>query len=250
MSIKQRRFVNVAFLALAGGLVFGASRALSSPSGEADFRKAYPVTPAATGTFAGVALDKLVFPGLTLKDREDYPVADGGIQLAYAAGNEVGLVIRIAVAPDSVAARSFVDVELHSIQRVLPSDLTYGDYAFGDGDALLVGAIGNVAYSIRAIRDLTGIPAAKDVFTVLRANTVAGTPSYPSVSVSLPSEVQLGGSSIAVTSSLTPKLRAEGAYVASGPKLKPFGPGPVAVVAQVTDALGRVSTARATSVAR
>lgn len=250
MSIKQRRFVSLAFVTLVAGLAFGGSRALSSPSPEADFRKAYPLTPSVSGSFAGVELDKLVFPGLTLKDREDYPVADGGIQLAYASGHEVGLVIRIAVAPNSTTARSFVDMELHAIQRVLPSDLTYGDYAFGDGDALIVGAIGNVGYSIRALRELPSIPAAKDVFTVLRANTLAGTPSYPSVSVALPSEVQLGGSTITVTSSLTPKLRAEGAYVAAGPKLKPFGPGPVAVVAQVTDALGRVSTAKATATAR
>lgn len=249
MSIKSRRFVSAAGLCVACGLFFG-SRASSSTPADTEFRASYPRTPIVSGSFAGVAIDKLVFPGLTLKEREDYTVEEGGISLAYAAGNEVGLVVRIAVAPTSAAARAYVDVELHAVQRVLPAAPAYGDYAFGDGDSLLIGALGNVAWSVRVNRELAGIPRAADVMAVLRANTIPGAPTYPTVAVSLPSEVQLGGASITVTSSLTPRLRAEGAYVASGPKLRPFGPGPVAVIAQVVDDLGRVSTARATSIAR
>lgn len=249
MSIKLRQFVSAAGLALAGAMLFG-SRASSSTPADTEFRASYPRTPLVSGSFAGVAIDKLVFPGLTLKEREDYTVEEGGINLAYASGNEVGLVVRIAVAPNSAAARAFVDVELHAVQTVLPSAPAYGDYAFGDGESLIIGALGNVAWSVRANRSLAGVPRASDVMTLLQASTVPGAPVYPTVAVSLPSEVQVGGADITVTSALTPRLRAEGAYVASGPRLRPFGPGAVAVVAQVVDSLGRVSVARATSIAR
>lgn len=247
MSIKLRRFVSASVLFAAGVVLYG--RAQSSVPAETDFRRTYPTTPPISGSFAGVALDKLVFPGLTLRDREDNTVSDGGIQLAYAPGNEVGLVLRVAVAPTTQAARAWVDVELHGVQTILAPAPAYGDYAFGDGESLIVSALGNVAYSIRANRDLAGVPRASDVASIVRANVVAGSPSYPSVSVTLPNEVR-GTGDITVISAFTPKLRAEGGYVAVGPRLKPFGPGPVAVIAEVTDDLGRVSLARATSIAR
>lgn len=257
MSTKARRFVSAAFLggALLGAALLG-SRASSSTPADTDFHKAYPRTPVASGSFAGVALDKLAFPGLTLSDREDHPVDEGGIVLAYSQGNAVRLVVKVAVAPDSARARELVDVELHGVQTVLPAavDPAFGDYAFADdagrGDALAVGALGNVAWSVRVDRDAPSMPRASDVMHTLRANVVSGAPSYPTVHVSLPGEVRVSGADITVSSSLPAKLRAEGAYVAVGPKLRPFGPGPVAVIALVVDDLGRVSTARASAAAK
>ncbi len=257
MSTKARRFVSVAFLggALLGAALLG-SRASSSTPADTDFHKTYPRTPGASGAFAGVALDKLSFPGLTLTDREDHTVDEGGIVLAYSQGNDVRLVVKVAVAPDSARARDFVDVELHGVQSVLPAavDPAFGDYAFADdggrGDAFAVGALGNIAWSVRVDRDAPSMPRASTVMAALRANAVPGAPTYPTVHVSLPNEVRVSGADITVSSSLTAKLRAEGAYVAVGPRLRPFGPGPVSVVAQVVDDLGRVASARASATAK
>lgn len=256
MSIKLRPFVSAAALAVIGVAIV-ASRASSSTPADTDFHKTYPRTPVAAGVFAGVSIDKLAFPGLKLTDREDHTPEEGGIVLAYSdGGNQVRVVIKIAVATDAAKAREFVDVELHGVQRILPAavDPAFGDYAFADdsgrGDAFVVGARGNVAWSVRADRDAPAVPRASEVMTTLRANAVAGAPAFPTVHVSLPAEVQLGGAAISVSSTLAPKLRAEGAYVAAGARLRPFGPGPVAVIAQVTDDLGRVSTARASAIAK
>jgi len=264
MPTSSRSFAKVAFVAalLSGGAIF-ATRASSSPVPlEPEFRVEYPRTPVTGAALAGVALDKLSLPGLHLVEREDQTVEDGGVVLSFADANEhVRVVVTVAVAATEEAARRFVDVMLHGVQITLPraTDPLIGDYAFADdagrGDALVIGSFRNVAWSARIDRDAPGMPRASDVIAVLRALAVEGAPSFPTVSVAMPSEVPLGGAAFSVVAphGLTPRLRAEGAYVAHGkgaPRVRPFAPGPIAVVATVVDDLGRVGFARGTATAR
>jgi hypothetical protein len=264
MPTKSRPFVKaaVAFALLAGGAIM-ANRASSSPAPmEPEFRATYPRTPVSGSQLAGIELDKLVLPGLKLVEREDRTVDDVGIVLSFADSNDqVRVVVSVAVAANEEAARKFVDVTLHGVQVTMPRavDPAMGDYAFADdagkGEALVVASAGNVAWSARVDRDAPAMPRASDVISTLRSLAVAGAPSFPTVTLSLPTEVRMGGApiTIAVPSGLTPKLRAEGAYVAHGkgsPLVRPFAPGPIAVAATVTDSLGRVGFVRVTSTAR
>jgi hypothetical protein len=228
---------------------------------EPELRAEYPRTPASGSLLAGVALDKLALPGLHLVERDDRSVDDGGIVLSFADGNaHVRVVVTVAVAATEEAARKFVDVALHGVQITLPRavDPAMGDYAFADdagrGESLVVAAAGNVAWSARVDRDVPLMPRASEVVTALRALAAVGAPTFPVVTLSLPSEVRASAPiAIAAPAGLTPRLRAEGAYVAHGkgaPLVRPFAPGPIAVVATVVDELGRVGIARATSTAR
>lgn len=271
MSTRSRPFVRralslaVAASALAAFALLAIPRASSSePALEPELRATYPRTELPAGSLAGIDLDGLVLPGLRLAAREDHAVDDGGVVLSYVdAAGTVRAVITIAVAPDAAAARRFVDVALHGIASPLPAaDPSLGDFAFADdggrGDAIVVGASTNVAFIVRALREggAAGLPSARDVVLALKGRAVEGAPSFPVVDVRLPSVVDAKtGADLRVTTvaGAKPKLRAEGAYVAHGkgaPRLKPFAPGPVAVIATVADALGRVTEARAIAVAK
>jgi hypothetical protein len=262
MPTKSRRFAELATALVLGGVIFASTRASSSPAPlEREFRAEYPRTPVTGSQLAGVALDKLAFPGLRLVEREDHTVDDGGVVLSFADANDhVRVVATVAVAATEEAARKFVDVALHGVQVTLPRavDPLMGDYAFADdggrGEALVVAASGNVAWIARVDRDAPAVPRASEVINALHGLAVPGAPSLPVVTLSLPSEVRTSAT-IAVTApaGLTPKLRAEGAYIAHGksaPFVRPFAPGPIAVAATVVDDLGRVGVARVTSTAR
>jgi hypothetical protein len=228
---------------------------------EPEFRAEYPRTPVIGSQLAGVEIDKLALPGLRLVEREDRNVEDGGVVLSFADLNgHVRVVVTLAVAPTEEDARKFVDVSLHGVQVTLPRaiDPAMGDYAFADdggrGEALVIASSGNVAWSARVDREAE-TPRASEVIAALRALAVPGTPSFPAITLSLPSVVHMSGAPIAISVSAgqSPKLRAEGAYVAHGkgsPIVRPFGPGPIAVAATVADDLGRVTTTRAISTAR
>lgn len=264
MSTKQRRFAErvsaFALVAIAAGALFAARASSSTPALEREFRATYPQLSVPAGSFAGVAIDKLAVPGLRLAAREDHTVDEGGVVLSYGdPAGEIRVVVKLAVARDAAAARHFVDVELHAIQATLPraSDPSFGDHAFADdggrGDSLVVGAAANVAWVVHSDRPTA--PSAADIVHSLRALAVEGVPSFPAPTVTLPSEVPLAGAAFRVVaaSGLTPRLRAEGAYVAHGksaPVVRPFGPGPIAVIATAVDELGRVGATRIETVVR
>lgn len=267
MSTKQRRFVErvsaFALCALAAGAFLATRTRASAPPLEREFRASYPQTSAVTATtFAGVSIDKLAFSGLRGVAREEHTVDDGGLVLSFAdASSEVRVVVKLAVARDSAAARHFVDVELHSVQAVLPraTDASFGDHAFADdggrGESLVVGAAANVAWVVHVDRSVPGMPLASDVVHAMRALAVEGVPSFSAPTLHLPAVVPLSGAPFRVVSAsgTSPKLRAEGAYVAHGksePIVRPFGPGPIAVIATTADELGRVSATRAETIAR
>lgn len=242
-----------ALLVLGGG-VFATRASSSTPAMERELRAAYPRTPLPATSFAGVDIDKLAIGGYRLLAREDHPVDDGAIILSYGDA-DVRVVVELAVARDAESARRFVDVRLHAISTVLPAatDPLLGDYAFAR-DGVVVGAAGNVGWVVRALEGAT--TGAADVVHALRALAVPGAPSFPSASIALPATFGAkDGADVQITpapSSAHVKLRAEGAYLAHGkttPRLKPFKPGAVTVVATVTDDLGRVTELRASATA-
>jgi hypothetical protein len=256
MPISKPPFVRLVGLAsvfaLASIGVF-VSRASSSTSPmERDVLAAYPHTPEVSGSLSGVRVDELALSGLRVVAREDHPVEEGGIVLSFG-DPAVKVVVELAVARDAAAARRFVDARLHDVatQLAAATDPAFGDYAFGDGDSIVIGAAHNVAWVVRA---LEGSPVrAREVITELRAKSVAGAPSFPTATVTLQAEVPLSGAELRVTSAAKYKVRAEGAYVAHGktaPLVKPFGRGPVTLIATVVDDLGRVSEVRATAEAK
>jgi hypothetical protein len=218
-----------------------------------------------SGSMAGVDVKAIGVPGMTLKVREDETADDRGVVLSFADGaGEVRVVIRFAVTPTSNDARSFLKRELHAVSLVLPEvkDSSLGDLAYaegGVGEVYVAGTISNVAYVVRTIPNENApgaVPTAKSIAADFHAKTVPGVFASPTPAVSIPSEVPMGvGAPITVgaIAGQAPHLRAENAYVAhgsTGPVLKPFGPGKVAVIAVVADDLGRVGVARAEAIAR
>lgn len=229
-----------------------------------EFESSYPMNePTPSGTMAGVDVKAIDVPGMTLKAREDETPDDRGVVLSFADGaGEVRVVIRFAVTQTANDARSFLKRELHGVARVLPEvkDPSLGDLAYaedGVGEVYVAGTIANVAYVVRTIPNGNApgsVPTAKAIAIDLHLKTVPGVPTLPTPAVSIPSDVPLAGAPITVgaLSGQSPHLRAENAYVAhgaTGPVLKPFGPGKVAVIAVVADDLGRVGVARAEAMA-
>jgi hypothetical protein len=253
----------VAAVALLAAGVAVASPLFSSPSkGDDPVKTGYSLTaPPSTTALAGVDLASFVIPGLTLSEKvED----DGGLVLTYVSGHgEVRAVVRLAVSKDAVDARAFMEHQLHGIARILPkaSDPAFGDLAYADDGAetIVVATIANVAYDVRTIpnaNDPTVVPNATTIAKILRASMRPGVPSFPTPSVALPAEISAkdgGEITVSGVSGQMPKLRAENAYVAKGPKgplVRPFGPGAVTVTAVIVDELGRVGTAKASTIAK
>jgi hypothetical protein len=268
MPTRKRPFSKASKALFGGALLLAgiavASPLLSSPSkGDDPVKTGYSMTTPPSGTqLAGVELASIVIPALTLSEKiED----DGGLVLSYqSAHGEIRAVVRIAVGKDADEARKFVDHQLHGIARILPKagDPALGDVAFSDdgvGKAIVVAAIANVAYDVRVIEntnDPTVVPDATTIAKIVRASMRAGAPVFPAPVVSLPAEISVkdgGDVTIGGVPGQLPKLRAENAYVAKGPKgplLRPFGAGTVTVTAVVVDELGRIGTAKATSIAK
>jgi len=264
--MRKNLLLAAAFL-LAGGVAIAAPSSKSSaptPTIEADFRAAYPMTaPPAAGAIAGIELSKIAIPGLRLTARDDRTADDGGIVMSFSdSAGEVRVLVHLAVASDVTTARAALDVELHGISIGLPKavDNTLGDLAWADdagkGTALVVATQNNVAYSVHVLTDAPGIPSAAAIATNVRSLMIAGTPTFPTATITLPSTVDAkkgGDFRVNVPSGAPYKVRAEGGYVAkgsSGPIVRPFGPGTVAVYATVVDDLGRVTVAKATTTAK
>lgn len=248
MSTKRLPSLSEALVAL-GCLLLPAS-AHAQSAGDAPLRATYPQLASApsAAVYAGVALDRVTLPGLHLRSRDDQTLESGGVTLAFADDQEnVQTTVQVAVAPDAAGARSFALGYLRGVSGVLDPSAA-DEIAYADGsDRTLVAVHGNVAYVVSG-------PKATSAAAIVKRAITAGAPSFPVVRVALPTSFE-GSAPIGVTTSGGAKyrLRATGAYVARGSdrtSVRAFGPGPVTVIATASDALGRVSEARATAVAR
>ena len=266
-----RGFLIGALFLVGGGIAVAAPSSTTTPSAaaklDADFHAAYPMTaPVSTTLFAGVELGKLTIPTLRVHAREEHAhdgTDDRGIRISFAdpAGN-VRLLVHVTVAPTPAAARSVVDAELHGVSTLMPPalDPKLGDVAFADdggkGTNYVIGAHANVAYSVDMVDAAPGLPSAAAVAAQLRTLMPSGAPSFPTATVTLPSvvDVKKGGDvRVTVPGGEKFRLRADGAYVAhgtTGPIVRPFAAGPIAVYATVVDDLGRVTVAKGVSAAK
>lgn len=241
-----------------------AGRSRSTPSTlDAAFAATYPASARpARSPVAGVELARLVLPGLRLSARSERAAQDGGLVLSFADGEgAVRARIHLAVFASASEAQKEVDAELHGVStQLLPAaDPTLGEPAWADdggkGTALLIAAQANVAYSVTVLQDLPGLSAAA-IAGLVRTAMVAGTPRFPAAAVTLPASIAVRqGEKVRVTvaGDAGYTLRAEGGYIArsaTGPVVRPLGPGAVTVQATVVDALGRVTVAAATTVAK
>lgn len=255
---------------LAAACLLGGSPALAAPAGrgqaesssiDREFRAAYPTSTRPPGKpVAGVALAKLVIPGLQLTGRSERTAADGGLVLSFADGTgAVRAVVQLAVFAEPTAARQELDAELHGVSSQLApaADTTLGELTWvddaGKGTALVLAAQANLAYSVRVLDQGPGVPTAAAIARVVRAAIVPGAPMFPAATVTLPSTLDArGGGEVRVTvnGGHPYKLRAEGGYItraASGAVVRPLGPGQVTVHATVVDELARVTDAWATT---
>lgn len=276
-SVKAKALLLVLGAAALGGGAWAVRPRAVGPRALPDaFKAAYPAATAPAGaggvgagaSFAGVELARLgaAFQAFGLHEtaRDAYAPDDGGLVLSFSdPAGDVRAVVTLAVADTSDAARSFVTGRLLGVSTGLPAaaDPALGDIAYADGgrgDGIVVGARGNVGYSVRVLPDDNGrtVAPASQLARAVIAALVAGTPAAWGATLGLPAAVSATDGSpvrVAAPAGATPLLSAEGAYVAhgsTGPVLRPFGPGPVAVTATVVDGLGRVSVTRAASVAR
>ncbi len=252
-------------LLAAAGLLAGspalaapASRVQAEPSTlDREFRAAYPSSARPPGKpVAGVALAKLVIPGLQLAARSERAAADGGLVLSFADGTgAVRAVVQLAVFADAGAARQELDAELHGVSSQLgpAADATLGELTWvddaGKGTALVLAAQANLAYSVRVLDQSPGVPTAAAIAAVVHSAIVPGPPQFPAATVTLPPTLDArGGGEVHVTvrGGHPYKLRADGGYIARaarGAVVRPLGPGQVTVHATVVDELARVTDA-------
>jgi hypothetical protein len=232
--------------ALAAVLLF----ARPAPADEASIAR-LAAAPASKTVLAGVSIDRIAIPGLHVSTREERAPERGGITLAYADDqNEVRVLVRIAVAQDAAGARAFAERVLRGVSGALdPSTLDETAFA---GDRLVVAAHGNVAYSVEV---LGGATRAADVVEIVKRAFVAGAPTFPRATMTLPPTMQRTGAplAVAIPTGATHRLRVTGGYVARDGErhvVHPFDSGTVEVTAIVSDALGRVTEVSTKSVAR
>ena len=264
-SATRQLYVAAAFLVLGGVAVAAPSTSGTKSPGaatiDADFRAAYPMTaPPSASTLAGVELGKLAIPGLRKTAADERAADDGGLVWSYSdMTGKVAVLVHVAVTPDTATARQLLDIELHGISTLVPKaiDPALGDLAFADdggkGTSLVIATRANVEYSVDVVSDAPGIPTAAAIAGQIGTLMVAGTPIFPSATVTLPPTIDAKKGDdvrISVPGAQPYKVRADGGYMAHGtawPIIRPFGPGPVTVYATVVDDLARVTIARATT---
>jgi hypothetical protein len=243
--------------ALVGILV--ATHAHADDSAEARLRVAYPMSAPSATTFAGIDITQIAIPDLHLATRDDRIPEQGGITLSFADDHgRARAVVRLAVARDAAGARSFVMRVLRGVSGGLaPSALD--EVAFADeggrGDRFVVATRGNVAYVVDA---LDGTTPANAIAGLVKRAIAPGAPAFPQAKLALPSTIDRAdarGTVVGVTATPGAKvhLHASGGYVThgrTGDVVHPFAVGPIEVTAIVADALGRVTEARASSIAR
>lgn len=258
-----------ASLLLAGGQAMaapGSDSHAATPTLASEFHAAYPATaPSSSVLLAGVDLKRFAVPGLKESARSEQAAVDGGLVLSLSdAAGVVRALIHVAVLPDSAAARRAMDVELHGVSTQLASaaDAGLGDLAWADDDgkgtALVIATQANIAYSVNIVVPSANLPTAAAIATLLRRSMPVGAPAFPAVSVTLPAAIDAkakGGApvQVSVPGGHAYHLRAEGGYIArgaTGPTVRPLGPGAVTVYATVVDELARVTVTAATTLAK
>lgn len=209
------------------------------------------MTAASTVRAAGLDLAKLSLQGLHLAVRDDRTPEHGGTTLSFADDQgQVQLVIRVAVAADPSAARAFAYARLRAITTTLAPS-TVDEVAFAnDTGSLVVAAHGNVAYQI----DSQGLPAT-EVAKKLAPLFVAGAPSFPRATLTLPPSLSRTGSVFTVSAPAGTSVRflAKNGYVTrlrGVSTIHPSSAGRVEVTAIVADDLGRVTETTASAVAQ
>lgn len=231
---------------------------------EQAFRAAYPLdAPSSSVRLAGVALDRFAVPGLLASQRSDQAGDDGGVGLSFSdRAGTVRVLLQLSVMPDVMAARRVLGTELRGVALPLARafDPLLGDLAYADeggrGASLVVATQANIAYVVHVVEPGPDVPSAATVAGLLRTAMVVGSPSFPSISLSLPPLVDAKAGAelrVYVPGGLPYKLHADGAYVARGGNgyvLRPFGPGPVTAFATATSDLGCVSVASHSALAR
>ena len=274
------RFLGLAALAFAGiaGAAPGATSpgtegatdtgaitptATAAPTGamlplEAEFRAAYPVGPLVpVTTLAGVDLSALTVPGLHVTAKSIDESNTGFVTSLSDSAGVVRVLLHLSVAPDAKAARAIVDAELHGVStQLLPAPPALGAPAWADaggkGDYLVVAAQGNIAYSVHVLSAMPGLPTAATLAANVRAHMIPGTPMAPAVTLRMAPSVDAkkgDAFTVSVAGGLPYEIRADGGYIAHGPKVRPFGPGKVTVYATTIDALGRVGVGEASTLA-
>ncbi len=230
----------------------------SAPEARADEAPGWVVPTPSSALSAGVRLDHVAPPGLALHARDDRAAAEGGVTLSFVDGasgagpKRVRVIVRLAVTPDAAGAKAFLERTLRGVSGALsPSDAD--EVAFVDSsDRVVVAAHGNVAYTVEVSEG--SLASARTIAASVRRAFVAGTPAFPRATVTLPPVVERAAPiAVTVPAGARHRLSATGGYVArgeSGPVLRPFAKGPVAVSAIVSDELGRVTEVRATALAR
>lgn len=241
----------------------GSDRATSVPI-EQEFRAAYPLDlPSSSVRLAGVALDQLHIPGLLRGDRSDDAGDDGGVLLRFVdRAGSVRVLLQIAVMPDVLWARRVLGTELRGVSLPLARalDPLLGDLAYADdggrGSSLVLATQANIAYRVHVLEGGAELPSAANIAGLVRTAMVAGAPSYPAVSLQLPSGIDVKEGAalrVFVPSGLPYTLRADGAYVAhgqAGPLVRPFAAGPITVYATVASPLGCVTVTSQHSIAQ
>ena len=231
---------------------------------EQAFRGAYPLdAPSSPVRLAGVAIDRFALAGLQASQRSDQAGDDGGVVLSFSdRAGTVRVLLQLSVLPDVMAARRVLGTELRGVALPLSRafDPLLGDLAYADeggrGASLVVATQGNLAYSVHVVEPGPDVPSAATVAGLLRTAMVVGSPSCPSIVLSLPPVIDAKTGAelrVYVPGGLPYKLHADGAYVARGGNgyvLRPFAPGPVTAYATATGELGCVSVARHSAVAQ
>ena len=158
--MTRRRSSNAAALAVCA-LALVCARVASAQTAdpeEASLRAHYGASRWTTGPlYAGVAVARLVVPGLQLRARVDRLASDGGISLSFG-GSVTTLRVQIAVASDAPSGRDALFGFLRTSQAdLVPLASNPGaDVALGDSPAgreSVAALWGNVAVSVERTRD-------------------------------------------------------------------------------------------------
>lgn len=258
---SRRTFALLTALLLGAGPVAAGPRgATTTTSLEAEFRATYPNdAPSSLTRLSGVALDRLVLPGLQQSARSDEAAEEGGVVLSFAdRASNVRVVVHVAVLPDVGLARRILDEQLRGVSQPLARalDPLLGDLAWADdggrGAGLVLATQANIAYGVHVLDAGADLPSAASIAGQLRLAMVPGQPSPPQVRLSIPPVIDAKGGAelrIYVPSGLPYQLRASGAYIArgaQGPLVRPFGRGAVTVYATAVNDLGCVTVASQT----
>ncbi len=246
--------VVMATLVAAVSAVAQKTSAAAAAADEAALRSRYGVAAWPTGQArAGVKIDALAVPGLTLRSRTDRLPAQGGISLGYGA-RATTLRVRVAVGSTLTEGRDALVGFLRGTQADLVhlSDPQGADVALGEsprGAERVAALYGNVAISIERTREAGAeTPPASEVLALIRLQST-GAPTLPALTLTLTANgghITLAGGPFAHV-----EAGVRGGHLTTKPSpsgldLVRDGPGPTEVQVLATDSLGRTAGASLT----